>query len=75
MDDYIKEVIDWTINTYKVQYYSLPESDIAKKKELIKPLFDDYLARAKAKGIPADEVLKDIFALRDEMSKKYPETR
>lgn len=75
MDDYIKEVIDWTINTYKVQYYSLPESDIAKKKELIKPLFDDYLARAKAKGIPADEVLKDIFALRDEMSKKYPEIR
>lgn len=75
MDDYIKEVIDWTINNYKVQYYTLPESDIAKKKELIKPLFDEYVGRAKGKGIPAEEVLRDIITIKEELSKKYPESR
>lgn len=75
MDDYIKEVVDWTIKTYNVQYYALPESDVAKKRELVKPLFDEYVVRAKGKGIPADEVLKDIFKLKDELAKRYPETR
>ncbi len=71
MDDHVKEAVEWSKKTYNVEFIKLPSSDMAKAKELVKPMIDEYVKRAKAAGIPADEVMKDVISLRDELAAKY----
>lgn len=71
MDNYIQEVVKWAKETYGVQFFDLPPQDIAKAKELSKPMIDKYIERAKAAGIPAEEVLKDVISLRDSLARTY----
>jgi TRAP-type C4-dicarboxylate transport system substrate-binding protein len=60
MDNYIKEVVAWAQNKYKVEFIDLPKEDKDRINALVKPMFDKYTQRAKAAGVPVEEVLKDI---------------
>ncbi|HOX02671.1 MAG TPA: TRAP transporter substrate-binding protein [Candidatus Paceibacterota bacterium] len=51
------------IQELKREAFTLPEAEQARWKEKVKPVIDEYLAAAKSKGLPGDELLKDIQAL------------
>ncbi len=71
MDDHVKEAIEWSKKTYNVEFIKLPSEDMAKAKKLVKPMIDAYIKRAKAAGVPADEVMKDVYSLRDKLAAEY----
>lgn len=71
MDDHVKEAIEWSKKTYNVEFIKLPPEDMAKAKKLVKPMIDAYIKRAKAAGVPADKVMKDVYSLRDKLAAKY----
>ena len=71
MDDHVKEAIEWSKKTYNVEFIKLPPEDMAKAKKLVKPMIDAYIKRAKAAGVPADKVMKDVYSLRDKLVAKY----
>lgn len=50
-----------------VQFTSLPDSDTAKIRTALKALNDEWLAKAKDKGLPGDEIMK--YAL--DMAERY----
>jgi TRAP-type C4-dicarboxylate transport system substrate-binding protein len=41
----------------KVQFVAFPDAEVAKMKAALKPLEDDWLAEAKKRGLPGDEIL------------------
>ena len=71
MDDHVKEAIEWSKKTYNVEFIKLPPEDMAKAKKLVKPMIDAYIKRAKAAGVPADKVMKDVYSLRDKLAAEY----
>ncbi|RLB00673.1 MAG: C4-dicarboxylate ABC transporter substrate-binding protein [Deltaproteobacteria bacterium] len=71
MDDHVKEAIEWSKKTYNVEFIKLPPEDMVKAKKLVKPMIDAYIKRAKAAGVPADKVMKDVYSLRDKLAAKY----
>lgn len=71
MDEYIQEIVQWAKDTYGVQFFDLPPEDMARVRELTKPMIEKYIERAKAAGVPAEEVLKDVYSLRDALAKTY----
>jgi TRAP-type C4-dicarboxylate transport system substrate-binding protein len=50
-----------------VRFSSLPASDTAKIKTALKSLDDEWIAKAKEKGLPADEIMK----YADDMAARY----
>ena len=44
------------------EFISLPADEQAKWKKQVEPILEEYVAAAKAKGLPGDELLKDVQA-------------
>jgi len=63
MDDHVKESKGWSEKEYKVEFIELPAEEKAKWDELLKPITQKWIENTKAKGLPAEEILKDIKEL------------
>lgn len=70
-DERCNSAIEWSKKTYNVEFIKLPPEDMAKAKELVKPMIDEYIKRAKAAGVPAEQVMKDVYTLKDKLAAKY----
>ncbi len=70
VDDHVKEAIEWSKQKYNLQILSLPDSDKAEIPNLLKPMFDDYVKRVSGLGLPADQILKDVYGLKDKYEKE-----
>ncbi|MBA7702177.1 hypothetical protein ES703_110934 [subsurface metagenome] len=57
-----------------VETIRLSDEELARWMEKIKPLQDKWLTMAKAKGLPAEEILDEVLRLVDKYNKQYPYT-
>lgn len=69
-DDHVKHAIEYARKKYKLQVFALPQTDQEKTQELLKPMFDDYLKKAKAAGVDGEAIIAEIKALKAKNSKK-----
>ncbi len=71
VDNHVKEALAWSKQKYKHQVIQLPAADKAEIPKLVKPMFDDYVKRVTAQGVPGQQVLDDLYKLKDKYEKQY----
>ncbi len=69
MDNHVKDAMQWSKETHKVEVIQLPAEEKAKMDRLVAPITEKWVADAKAKGLPADAILADIKASAKKHSK------
>ncbi|OPY69280.1 MAG: Monocarboxylate 2-oxoacid-binding periplasmic protein precursor [Syntrophorhabdaceae bacterium PtaU1.Bin034] len=70
VDDHVKEALAWSKQKYNHQVIQLPASEKAEIPKLVKPMIDDYVKRVTAKGMPGEQIMNDLYKLRDKYEKQ-----
>ena len=71
VDDHVKEGLEWAKQKYNHQLFQLPAGDKAEIPKILKPMIDDYIKRVNAAGLPGDQIIKDVYALKEKYEKQY----
>ncbi|HQQ01211.1 MAG TPA: TRAP transporter substrate-binding protein DctP [bacterium] len=66
VDAHAKESLEWAKQEHNVQVFDLPAEDLAKLPELVKPVIDDYIARANTAGLPGEQIVQDVLAAKEQ---------
>jgi len=71
VDNHVTESLKWSKEKYNLQIFELPASEKAEVPKLIKPLIDGYIERATKAGLPGNQIMKDVYALKEKYEKQY----
>ncbi len=71
VDDHVEEALAWAKEKYDHEVFDLPEEEKAKIPELVQSMIDDYIEKANAAGFPGDEIIKDVYRLKEKYEKEY----
>jgi TRAP-type C4-dicarboxylate transport system substrate-binding protein len=71
VDNHVTEALKWSKEKYNLQIFELPANEKTEVPKLIKPLIDGYVERATKAGLPANQIIKDVYALRDKYEKQF----
>lgn len=71
VDNHVKEAIDWSKQKYNLQYFELPAADRAEIPKVLKPMIDAYVKKISASGLHGDQIIKDVYGLKDKYEKQY----
>ncbi len=63
MDNHVMEAMKWSQADQKVEVFNLTAEQKAKWNTLLEPLTAQWIADAKAKGLPAEQIVADLKAL------------
>jgi TRAP-type C4-dicarboxylate transport system substrate-binding protein len=69
MDNHVKESIEWSKKNYQIEIFHLTPEQMAKWDKLIEPITGKWMEDAKAKGLPAEAIIKDIKAFKKKNEK------
>ena len=69
MDNHVKNAMKWAVETQGVEVIKLSAAEKARWDAKLQPLTDKWISDAKAKGLPAEEIVADLKRL----IKKYSE--
>jgi TRAP-type C4-dicarboxylate transport system substrate-binding protein len=62
MDDHVNESIAWSKKNHNIEIIKLSKKEKARWDKLLKPMTAKWIVDAKAKGLPAEAIIKDIKA-------------
>jgi TRAP-type C4-dicarboxylate transport system substrate-binding protein len=65
MDQHVIKSIEWSKKNHNIEIIELTQKELDRWDKLLKPLIDKWSDEAKAKGLPARTILKDIKVARD----------
>jgi TRAP-type C4-dicarboxylate transport system substrate-binding protein len=65
MDNHVNDSIKWSIKNHNIEITNLTPQESARWDELLKPITDKWIEEAKAKGLPATEILEDIKVAKE----------
>jgi TRAP-type C4-dicarboxylate transport system substrate-binding protein len=65
MDNHVNESIEWSKKNHNIEIITLTQKELANWNKLLKPLIDKWSENAKAKGLPARTILKDIKVAKE----------
>ena len=71
VDNHVLEALKWSKEKYNLQIWELPAAERAEVPKLIKPLIDGYIERVTKAGLPGNQVMKDVYALKEKYEKQY----
>jgi TRAP-type C4-dicarboxylate transport system substrate-binding protein len=72
VDDHVKEALEWSKQKYKdFAIFELPASDRAEIPKAMQPIIDAYVKKVTALGLPGEQIVKDIGALKAKYEKQY----
>jgi len=60
MDKHVNKSIDWSQKNHNIEITKLTQKELAVWNRLLRPLKDKWITQAKAKGLPARAILRDI---------------
>jgi TRAP-type C4-dicarboxylate transport system substrate-binding protein len=69
MDAHVEESMEWSKKNYNIEVTKLGPAELAKWDKLMEPLIGKWIEDAKAKGLPAEQILSDIRAFTKKRSK------
>jgi TRAP-type C4-dicarboxylate transport system substrate-binding protein len=65
VDNHVQESLKWSKEKYNLQIFELPASEKAEVPKLIRPLIDGYVERVTKAGLPGNQIIKDVYALKE----------
>jgi TRAP-type C4-dicarboxylate transport system substrate-binding protein len=65
MDQHVIKSIEWSKKNHNIEIIKLTQKELARWDKLLKPIPDKWSEDAKARGLPARTILKDIKVARD----------
>jgi TRAP-type transport system periplasmic protein len=71
VDNHVKEALAWSKEKYNHQVFRLPAAEIAEIPKLVKPMMDEYVKRVTPQGTPGEQVLSDLYKLKDKYEKQF----
>jgi len=71
VDDHVLEALKWSKEKYNLQIFELPASEKAEIPKALKPLIDGYVKRVTDQGLPGEQIIKDVYALKEKYEKQY----
>jgi TRAP-type C4-dicarboxylate transport system substrate-binding protein len=71
VDNHVLESLKWSKEKYNLQIIELPASEKAEVPKLIRPLIDGYVERVTKAGLPGNQIMKDVYALKEKYEKQY----
>ncbi len=71
VDDHVLEALKWSKEKYNLQIFELPASEKAEIPKALKPLIEGYVKRVTDQGLPGDQIIKDVYALKEKYEKQY----
>jgi len=69
MDDHVKTAMEWAVKDQGVEVITLSPAEKAAWDAKLEPLTNKWIADAKAKGLPAEQIVSDIKALIQKYTK------
>jgi TRAP-type C4-dicarboxylate transport system substrate-binding protein len=63
MDNHVQESIRWSRKTYQVEFIPIPDSERSEWEQRLKPIEEQWIRAAAAKGLPGEAIVEDIRAL------------
>lgn len=70
VDGHVQESLKWSKEKYNHQLIKLSDADQAEIRRLVKPMIDEYIQKVTAQGLPGEQIIKDVYALKDKYDKK-----
>ncbi len=67
MDGHVEKSLEWSKKNHNIEITELSAEELAKWDKLLEPITAKWIEDAKAKGLPAEQIVQDIKAL----TKKY----
>ncbi len=71
VDDHVKEALAWSKEKYNHQVFKLPATEMAEIPKLVKPMMDEYVKRVTPQGTPGEQVLSDLYKLKEKYEKQF----
>jgi len=71
VDDHVLEAVRWSKEKYNLQIFEFPGDQQAQIPQLLAPMVDEYVKRVTAAGLPGDQIVKDVMALKAKHEKEY----
>jgi len=71
VDNHVLESLKWSKEKYNLQIFELPASEKAEVPKLTKPLIEGYIERVTKAGLPGNQIMKDVYALKEKYEKQY----
>ena len=65
MDKHVNKSVEWSKKTYNIEIIKLTKKELARWDKMLKPIPDKWAANAKAKGLPARTIIKDIKVAKE----------
>jgi TRAP-type C4-dicarboxylate transport system substrate-binding protein len=69
MDGHVDESMEWSKKTYNIEVTQLGPDEMAKWNKLMEPVIGKWVEEAKAKGLPAEQIVSDIRAFAKKRAK------
>ena len=69
-DSHVQEALIWAKAKNKHEVLTLPEAETAKIPEMLKPVIDNYISQTNKTGLPAEQILNDIKAIKEKNSQE-----
>jgi len=71
VDNHVKEALKWSKEKYNHQLFQFSEADKAEIAKLTKPMIDEYIKKVNAMGLPGEQIIKDVYALKAKYEKQF----
>jgi len=71
VDDHVLDALEWSKEKYKLQIHQLPEGERAQIPKTLAPMIQAYVQKVNAAGLPGDQIIKDVTALKDKYEKEF----
>ena len=71
VDNHVLESLKWSKEKYNLQIFEFPKAEKAEIPKLIRPLIDEYIKRVTTAGLPGDQIIKEVNALKEKYEKQY----
>jgi TRAP-type transport system periplasmic protein len=71
VDEHVLEAVKWSKEKYNLQIFDLPADQQAQVPQLLAPMVDEYVKKVTAAGLPGEQIIKDVMALKAKYEKEY----
>jgi TRAP-type C4-dicarboxylate transport system substrate-binding protein len=65
IDKHVGESVEWSKKNYKIKITKLTERELARWNKLVKPVINRWITQAKAEGLPARAILRDVRVIKE----------
>jgi len=65
MDKHVDKSVEWSKKNHNIEITKLTKKELANWNRLLRPLKDKWITQAKAKGLPARAILRDIRVAKE----------